>query len=269
MTKLIEKYPVFFYFALTISLAWVVWIPLALHALEIIQFPLPIILGQPLGTFSVLVALFLIDRLSRKEISLEAIFQKIQFDKTYRTLWWLGVSAILLPGFTALGNLLDLVLGITDEYVLFKPEVVATLGSGLVVLIPVTLLAGLLSSPLLEEPGWRGFAIERLQSKYGHFLGSLILGSVWWLWHQPINLANGLDISLYSYLFMLVTSFTIDTVYFLTDHNLLSAMVMHSSSIVIFSYLYTYSYGIGVFLVSVPVIAVLRFYGYKKRNQPD
>ncbi len=43
----------------------------------------------------------------------------------------------------------------------------------------------LVTAPLGEEPGWRGFALPRLQARYGPLLGTLILGSLWVLWHLP------------------------------------------------------------------------------------
>ena len=42
--------------------------------------------------------------------------------------------------------------------------------------------------PFLEEPGWRGFALPRLESKFGYWgplVGTLILGLIWALWHFP------------------------------------------------------------------------------------
>jgi uncharacterized protein len=39
--------------------------------------------------------------------------------------------------------------------------------------------------PLLEEPGWRGFALPRLQQRWGPLVGTLILGVLWAGWHTP------------------------------------------------------------------------------------
>jgi membrane protease YdiL (CAAX protease family) len=44
----------------------------------------------------------------------------------------------------------------------------------------------LFHGPLGEEPGWRGFALPRLQRLHGPLLGSLILGPLWALWHLPM-----------------------------------------------------------------------------------
>jgi membrane protease YdiL (CAAX protease family) len=37
--------------------------------------------------------------------------------------------------------------------------------------------------PVLEEGGFRGFALPRLQHLYGPLVGTLILGALWGLWH--------------------------------------------------------------------------------------
>ncbi len=37
-----------------------------------------------------------------------------------------------------------------------------------------------------EEPGWRGFALPRLQKNYSPWMASLILAPIWALWHLPL-----------------------------------------------------------------------------------
>ena len=40
--------------------------------------------------------------------------------------------------------------------------------------------------PLLEEGGWRGFALPRLQRLHGPLVGTLILGALWSVWHLDL-----------------------------------------------------------------------------------
>lgn len=59
------------------------------------------------------------------------------------------------------------------DYTLF----IAQLGSFLPLLI---------IGPLSEEIGWRGFALDRLQTRWNAFTSGLIIGIVWSLWHLPL-----------------------------------------------------------------------------------
>jgi membrane protease YdiL (CAAX protease family) len=50
------------------------------------------------------------------------------------------------------------------------------------------LLYMIIFTGLWEEPGWRGFALPRLQKQYNAETSSWILGVLWGAWHIPINL---------------------------------------------------------------------------------
>ena len=99
-------------------------------------------------------------------------------------------------------------------------------------------VASLITSPLFEEPGWRGFALPRLQRKLGRTLGSLAVGVLWWLWHQPMNLTFGLEPTIHSALSMIVLSFIIDSLFNLSGGNLLAAMLTHQSYGTVFTFIY-------------------------------
>jgi membrane protease YdiL (CAAX protease family) len=92
--------------------------------------------------------------------------------------------------------------------------------------------------PLPEELGWRGFALDRLQARMTALQASLVLGSVWALWHVPLffvpgSFQAGLGFgSLRSGIFLLSMvplSVLMTWVYNNTDRSTLSAVLIHYS----------------------------------------
>lgn len=49
----------------------------------------------------------------------------------------------------------------------------------------LVLMISLISGPLNEEFGWRGYALDKLLLRFGFFGASAILGSIWGIWHLP------------------------------------------------------------------------------------
>lgn len=49
----------------------------------------------------------------------------------------------------------------------------------------VTIVSTMLVVGLFEEPGWRGYALPRMQRGHGALWAALVLGVVWAMWHLP------------------------------------------------------------------------------------
>ena len=104
-------------------------------------------------------------------------------------------------------------------------------------------LVVLVLGPLWEEPGWRGFALPRLQQKTGALVGSIILGTLWAFWHMPaffiadtlvpgrlaFTIPTFLVELLVELLAGIVLTIVITWVYNNTRGSLLIAMLVHSS----------------------------------------
>ncbi len=56
---------------------------------------------------------------------------------------------------------------------------------------PALLIAGQIWVVIGEEYGWRGFALPRLQARFGSLGASLVLGFLWSSWHLPMFFTPG------------------------------------------------------------------------------
>lgn len=76
--------------------------------------------------------------------------------------------------------------------------------SGPVLFLPT--LGGVVVAAMIsvgEEVGWRGYALPRLQQKYGPLGASGIIGFFWTLWHIPMFIGQGVPLSSLLVMFLL------------------------------------------------------------------
>ncbi len=52
------------------------------------------------------------------------------------------------------------------------------------------LIVQFFTTAVAEEPGWRDFALPRLQRRHGPTLGTVVLGVLWGMWHLPLYLTH-------------------------------------------------------------------------------
>lgn len=106
--------------------------------------------------------------------------------------------------------------------------------------LPLVLLISLISGPLNEEFGWRGFALDRLFARFGFTGATLILGFVWGIWHLTWYFTPGqaqynllqsslLDAVMFIPAVMLL-NFAVSFVYVKTKRSILAGALVHMFS---------------------------------------
>jgi uncharacterized protein len=81
-----------------------------------------------------------------------------------------------------------------------------------------------------EEPGWRGYAIEKLQKLYSPLKSSLILAPIWGLWHLPLMGSEFPAPIIPAFLLSVVgASIALTLVYNGSNRSILLSMLMHAT----------------------------------------
>ncbi len=207
----------FFVFAYVI--AWALWIPLVLskRGLGLIPVDLPLQSLLP-GTFAPTVSAFFAHRWSQGN------WRAIDFFSGWRRAW-LGI--VIGPILILVGEVIIPVLFISSSpatrlhwnFLFDYPRWVFYWGV-------------LLASPLGEEPGWRGYALPRLQTMFGPFRATLLLGLLWAFWHTPLFFVKGWTDFPFGVFVMAVVgwSLIITFVFNLSGGNVVVAVVAHSAA---------------------------------------
>jgi len=167
------------FFALTFAITWGLQVPgvLAQHGLlpGASEHYLPF---AALGIFGPLVAAIVLTRRESGRAGVAALLARItQWRVSTRYYVAAFAPAVLLSALLASLNLAG-----RHGPVAYLP----TVGGA---------TAGLVIS-IAEEIGWRGFALPRLEARWGSFAASGILGAAWCLWHLPMFIGQGVPMNL-------------------------------------------------------------------------
>lgn len=163
-----RAHPLRAFFFIAFAITWVYEIVVyGLIDLEAIQWSIP-------ATFGPAIAAVIVTRAVEGKAGVRSFLRRL-------VLWrvdarWYLFALVVLPAVVAAG------------YV-FMPDPKQNVDDGALV-TAATYLSSLLILTLLgggqEEPGWRGFALPRMQERSGPLKASLGLGLIWGLWHLPL-----------------------------------------------------------------------------------
>ncbi len=171
---LLARHPLGSFFVLAFAFTWFFWWLAVFEARGLIS-PLPVP-AQALGAFGPLVAAVVLTAREGGRAELRLLLRRI-------TRWrvapgWYGV-VLLGPVALYLASMaLEVVLGGRP------PSLGALVGALPTVLIYAAYMVIFVA--LGEEVGWRGYALPALQTRYGALISSVILGTMWALWHLPL-----------------------------------------------------------------------------------
>jgi membrane protease YdiL (CAAX protease family) len=98
----------------------------------------------------------------------------------------------------------------------------------------ISFLTNFLFTAALEEPGWRGFLLPRLQQSFSPLLASLLVWLPWALWHAPLDFHHPSRFAVQQFLLLRVVFFIPITIiltwfYNRSGANLLTVVIFHAA----------------------------------------
>ena len=183
LKRLIRGHPLVSYFVIAFAGTWLLYLPVVLgkntNALGLLPYTLPLLLFAALvlpATFAgPTLAAFLVTAVTEGKPGVRHLLLRY-------VQWRVGIRWYLFVFFGYL------VLFLVATSIFLGAAPFSALIQNWPLLFTVYLPAILVFPGIItwgEEPGWRGFALPRLQYRYGPLLGSLILGFLHGVWHLP------------------------------------------------------------------------------------
>jgi len=214
---------------ITFSFSWLFWIPKALIAQGVLSPSMitDVLAFLNLGAFGPMVGAFYATYVYEGKYGVLTLLKRaLNFNFKKK---WLIPILLLMPAITGGALLIAYLIGGT------LPDLPLLSAPHLIVYWFVYLF--LLGGPLQEEFGWRGYALDKLQSKYTALTSSLLLGFIWAMWHMPLNFTSGIgdqyslviSTIIGSVISLMLLSILFTWIYNNTGKSILAVMLFHAS----------------------------------------
>lgn len=232
MTKKGNKYIV-----LTFMFSWIMWAILGtLSYYNVTKF------GQPLyWTFFILggngpfIAAFMVNLQGKEKEYKEFIKQFIKVK--VNLLWYLFVLIIPLLYFSIPWVINVLSKGTCMK--LFRDQIYMVFA-----VFPLNIVCG-----GSEEPGWRGVLLPELLKRFSKIKSTLILGTIWGLWHLPLFFIKGSPQENGSFIFFFIAAISLSfllTVLYTKTKSILLCILFHA-------FINSYPY-----VLNIPILNIYR-----------
>ncbi|MDI9624687.1 MAG: type II CAAX endopeptidase family protein [Methanothermobacter sp.] len=172
ITNKSEKH-LYIFFLIAFAWSWLLWLPEAIWSIKLYLAP-----------FGPTIAAFILTYASGGLDGAKKLLKR-GIDFSFGKIWLIPIF-LLMPTIIGLSFLLAILSGepAPEMGVLSQPWII----------IPAFFYILFLGGPMAEEFGWRGYALDRLQTKYNALISSIILGIIWGLWHLPLFFMKGQEI---------------------------------------------------------------------------
>jgi uncharacterized protein len=170
LRQVMQQHPLFFFFLMAYAGSWIISTPYVLSVWGILKgdFTIVFILKPFAGPT---LAAIIMTGITDGKAGLLRLRQRLS-QRRAGWQWYLfillGIPALLLLGIIIQQGALASFQGLTPV---------------ILVSYPVYFVVVFFGVAMPEEIGWRGFALPRMQPRYGPLWGTLLLGVLWGFWH--------------------------------------------------------------------------------------
>jgi len=227
-----NKRNVWLFFIITFAFSWLVWLPFVLSGFNVMQLSEEVnslmTLAVVLGAFGPMIAALILIGVKEGKSGIKGFFRRA-FDFRTKAIYYL--LALLIPVIiTAAAHYIVTLAGIDVLPDNLFPE---NLPVPVIALVVPYFIFIMIAGGGQEEFGWRGYAQEPLQKRFGILGGSALLGAVWGLWHLPLWFMPGEGHAYYSFFAFLIytvsTAVIIGWLYNASGRKLIIPWLIHTA----------------------------------------
>jgi membrane protease YdiL (CAAX protease family) len=251
-----------YYLIITFTFSWSFWTPSLLSSFGFIEYVSLFSLFRIFGAFGPFISAFCLTAYYEGLTGIRVLWNR---GWHYEKWQFLLISILLLP-FLYLSSLS---LAVITERLPFPS--LSILDNYMFVLVNFIFFF-FITGPFQEEFGWRGYALDKIQTKWTALESSLVLGGIWSFWHLPLFFIDGTPQANQSFFSFTITVILMSIIFTWLHNNsngsILIAMIFHTINNLsnsLFPLHNTISgYAFLTILLDLTVVVILIIYGPKK-----